>query len=137
MFYEYYIISMLSIMLCGLLCGLASAKVSKAYNKYGGISTRSRMTGYDTARRLLNANDVRDISIGRVRGSLTDHYHPSKKIVNSGINPSTSAKYPAPIIKKSSPKIMPIELFFFIPVTSLTNILYLSLSYKRFGQKSN
>ena len=35
-----------------------------------------------TARRLLSANGIRDISIGRVRGRLTDHYHPKKKIVN-------------------------------------------------------
>lgn len=80
--YKYYIISMLAIVLCGLLCGLASAKVSKAYSKYGRMGTRSRMTGYDTARRLLVSNGVKDISIGRVRGSLTDHYHPTKKIVN-------------------------------------------------------
>lgn len=80
--YEYYIISMLAILACGLLCGIASAKVSKAYNKYGKIATRSHMTGYDTARRLLSANNVRDISIGKVRGHLSDHYHPTKKIVN-------------------------------------------------------
>ena len=40
------------------------------------------MTGYDTAVRLLGAKGVRDISVGRVRGTLTDHYHPTKKIVN-------------------------------------------------------
>ena len=80
--YEYYIISMLAILACGLLCGLASAKVSKAYNRYGRIATRSRMTGYDTARRLLTSNGATDISIGRVRGHLSDHYHPTKKIVN-------------------------------------------------------
>ena len=80
--YEYYIISMLAILACGLLCGIASSKVSKAYNKYGNITTRSRMTGYDTARRLLTANGVNDISIGRVGGHLSDHYHPTQKIVN-------------------------------------------------------
>jgi Zn-dependent membrane protease YugP len=80
--YEYYIISMLAILACGLLCGLASAKVSKAYNRYGRIATRSRMTGYDTARRLLTSNGATDISIGRVGGHLSDHYHPTKRIVN-------------------------------------------------------
>ena len=40
------------------------------------------MTGYDTAVRLLRNNGVRDISIGRVKGTLADHYHPKKKIVN-------------------------------------------------------
>ena len=80
--YEYYIISILAILLCGLLCGIASAKVSKAYNKYGQIATHSRMTGYDTARRLLTANGIGDISIGKVSGHLSDHYHPTKRIVN-------------------------------------------------------
>jgi Zn-dependent membrane protease YugP len=40
------------------------------------------MTGYDTATRLLRRNGVTDISVGRVRGKLSDHYHPTKKIVN-------------------------------------------------------
>ena len=46
------------------------------------MATSSRMTGYDTARRLLSANGIKDISVGRVKGHLTDHYHPKKKIVN-------------------------------------------------------
>ncbi len=80
--YDYYIYSMIAILLCALLGGWASMKVHNAYRAYSGMSTRSRMTGYDTARRLLNANGVHDIDIGRVRGNLSDHYHPTKKIVN-------------------------------------------------------
>ena len=80
--YEYYILSMVAILVCGLLCSIASSKVSKAYKAYGRIATHSHMTGYDTARRLLTANGIRDISIGRVRGQLSDHYHPTKKVVN-------------------------------------------------------
>ena len=80
--YEYYIISILAILLCGALGGWASTKVTRAYRASSGITTKSRMTGYDTARRLLLSNGIRDISIGRVKGTLTDHYHPKKKIVN-------------------------------------------------------
>jgi Zn-dependent membrane protease YugP len=40
------------------------------------------MNGYDTAVRLLRMGGVQDISVGRVRGVLSDHYHPTKKIVN-------------------------------------------------------
>lgn len=80
--YEYYIISIVAILLCGALGAWASAKVNRAYKAYGGMEVRSRMTGYDTARRLLLSNGIRDISIGRVKGHLTDHYHPTKKIVN-------------------------------------------------------
>ena len=88
----YYAISFFAILLCGAIGGWASNKVNKAYGKYGGMSTRSRMTGYDTAKRLLTANGVTDISLGRIGGHLTDHYHPTKKIVNlsEGVYGSTS-----------------------------------------------
>ncbi len=80
--YDYYIYSILAVLVCALISGWASAKVRKAYRAYSGVFTRSRMTGYDAARRLLSANGVRDIEIGRVKGTLSDHYHPTKKIVN-------------------------------------------------------
>ncbi len=79
---EYYLISIVAVLICAILSGVASSKVHSAYRAYGAMPTRSRMTGYDTARRLLWSGNAQDISIGRVRGSLTDHYHPAKKVVN-------------------------------------------------------
>ena len=79
---DYYIISLFLIIICGIFSASASAKVRKAYQKYGTMQSASYMTGYDTASRLLRVNGVQDIAVGRVRGSLTDHYHPTKKIVN-------------------------------------------------------
>ena len=79
---EYYLIFMVLMIVCAVLCAGASAKVNSAYQKYGGMPNSSRMTGYDTAVRLLRRNGVNDITVGRVRGSLTDHYHPTKKVVN-------------------------------------------------------
>ena len=82
MYYEYYLIFFVLIIACAIFAGSASRKVNNAYRAYGDMPTRSRMTGYDTAVRLLRSNGVGDISIGRVRGTLSDHYHPAKKIVN-------------------------------------------------------
>lgn len=82
MFLEYYWIFLFSMLLCALLSGWASSKVHSAYRAYGSMPTRSRMTGYDTATRLLRANGIRNISVGRVKGTLSDHYHPTKKVVN-------------------------------------------------------
>ena len=79
---EYYLIFFALMILCTLLCASASAKVNKAYRAYGGMPNSSRMTGYDTAVRLLRKNGVQDITVGRVRGMLTDHYHPTKRVVN-------------------------------------------------------
>ncbi|MBR7186431.1 MAG: zinc metallopeptidase [Clostridia bacterium] len=64
------------------LSGWASAKVNSAYSAYDAVPNSARMTGYDTAIRLLQRNGVRDISVNRVNGRLTDHYHPTKKQVN-------------------------------------------------------
>ena len=79
---EYYIISLGAMLLCGIIAGAASAKVHSAYKKYGAIGTKSHMTGYDTAQRLLRRGGATDISVGRVQGHLSDHYHPTKKQVN-------------------------------------------------------
>ena len=79
---EYYFVFLVLILLCALFAGWASAKVRSTYSAYRDIGTASRMTGYDTAVRLLRANGVNDISVGRVRGFLSDHYHPTKNQVN-------------------------------------------------------
>jgi len=80
--YEYYLIFFVLMIGCAILCASASAKVNSAFRSYGAMPTSSRMTGYDTAVRLLRVNGVQDITVGRVRGSLTDHYHPAKRVVN-------------------------------------------------------
>ena len=79
--YYYWITFILLILFVGV-AGSVSAKVRSTFHAQQKMGTRSRLTGYDTAVRLLRANKIYDISIGRVRGELTDHYHPTKKQVN-------------------------------------------------------
>lgn len=82
MYFQDYIWFIGAIVLCMIFSIVAGSKVNRAFAKYNSVATRSGMTGYDTAVRLMNANDVHGISIGRIKGNLTDHYHPTKKIVN-------------------------------------------------------
>ena len=79
---EYYLGFFVAMIVCSIFAASASRKVHSAYAAYGAMPNSSRMTGYDTAVRLLRANGIRDISLGRVRGTLSDHYHPTKRIVN-------------------------------------------------------
>lgn len=73
----------LSVMLiCLLISGYASGKVRSAYAKYDQIRCSSGLTGHDAAIRLLNANQLSGIAVGKVGGLLSDHYHPAKHIVN-------------------------------------------------------
>ena len=78
----YYFIFFFLILLCAAFSGWASNKVKTTYRAFKAVPTTSRMTGYDTAVRLLRANGVDDISVQRVNGELTDHYHPTKRLVN-------------------------------------------------------
>ena len=77
-----YFLFLLLLVPCMIFSAVASAKVSSTYSKYGKIPCLSRMTGYDTATALLRNRGVSDISVGIVKGTLTDHYDPTKSIVN-------------------------------------------------------
>lgn len=82
MFYTYYWWFLGAILLCMIFSGYASSKVHSAYAKYSAVPARSGLSGFDTASKLLSANDIHDITIGQIGGALTDHYNPSGKIVN-------------------------------------------------------
>ncbi|MDY4894657.1 MAG: zinc metallopeptidase [Candidatus Borkfalkiaceae bacterium] len=78
----YYYVFLGALLLCALFASWASIKVRSTYNAFRADKTRSNMTGYDTAVRLLRANDVEGISVEKVEGELTDHYNPKKALVN-------------------------------------------------------
>ncbi|MBQ8603853.1 MAG: zinc metallopeptidase [Oscillospiraceae bacterium] len=59
----------------------AQAKVNSTFNQYSKVTTYSRMTGFEAARRILDANGLRHVSIERVSGSLTDHYDPRTNVI--------------------------------------------------------
>lgn len=82
MYFQDYFGFMIAIIACMIFSGIASAKVKSAFEKHDKTYTRSGMTGYDTVARLMRSNHINDISIGQVRGTLSDHYHPTKKVVN-------------------------------------------------------
>ena len=80
--YSYYWLFFGLILVCALFAGSASAKVTRTFQGLSDTTVSSRMTGYDTAARLLVRGGASDIRIGRVQGTLTDHYHPTKGVVN-------------------------------------------------------
>ena len=82
MYLQDYFWFMFAILVCMIFSGIASSKVKTSFNKHNSTRCRSGYTGYDTVTRLMRANGVYDISVGSVRGFLTDHYHPTKAIVN-------------------------------------------------------
>lgn len=79
-----------AILLCTVFSVFASKRVQSSFAKHAKTRCRSGMTGYDTAVRLLCFHGVQGISVGHVSGSLTDHYHPTKKVVNLSDSTYTS-----------------------------------------------
>ena len=64
----------------------AQIKVNSSYRKYSEVNNSMNMTGKDVARMILDKNGLSNVSIGEIRGELTDHYNPSAKHINLSTN---------------------------------------------------
>lgn len=82
MYLQDYLWFLGAILLCMAFSIYASAKVNGTFAKFNAVPSRSGFTGHDTVLKLMSDNGISDISVGRIRGTLTDHYHPTKQIVN-------------------------------------------------------
>jgi Predicted Zn-dependent protease len=71
----------------------ASANVKSTFKKYSKQMNSRGITGADAARRVLDANGLRDVPIERINGELSDHYDPEAKVVrlSDSVWGSTSA----------------------------------------------
>ena len=77
-FDQYYLLLVVPTIILSLW---AQMKVKSTFAKYSKIPCSKKITGQGSAALLLKANSIRDVRIEAVRGSLTDHYDPSKKVV--------------------------------------------------------
>ncbi|WP_068773712.1 zinc metallopeptidase [Paenibacillus sp. FJAT-26967] len=59
----------------------ASFRVRGTFNKWSAVPVMSGMTGYEAARRMLDAEGLYDIPVEPTPGTLTDHYDPISKTV--------------------------------------------------------
>lgn len=60
----------------------AQFKVNSTFKKYSNVMSSRRITGMETARRILDANGLYNVGINRVSGNLTDFYDPKTNTVN-------------------------------------------------------
>lgn len=59
----------------------ASFRVKGTFNSWSEVPVASGMTGYEAARRMLDANGLYDVPVEPVQGRLTDHYDPVQRVV--------------------------------------------------------
>lgn len=61
---------------------IAQIYVNNSYDKYKYQGLRKNNTGSKVARNILDKNGLNDIKVVEVKGKLTDHYDPKKKVVS-------------------------------------------------------
>ena len=69
------------ILLALLITTISQIKVTSSYNKYKKKLNSNDLTGFDTARKILDKNGLNDIMILETRGNLSDHYDPKRKVI--------------------------------------------------------
>ena len=60
----------------------AQMLVKSRFKKFSAVASQKGLTGAEAARLVLQAGGVNDVSIGRVSGSLTDHYDPKSNSIS-------------------------------------------------------
>lgn len=69
------------ILLIILIPLIAQVKISSSYNRYKKENNTCKLTGQEVARRILDENGLQDIHVIEIKGELTDHYDPTRKVV--------------------------------------------------------
>jgi Zn-dependent membrane protease YugP len=66
--------------------------VQSAYRRWSQVPTRSRITGAEAAERIISVSGLDGVRIEGVKGNLTDHYDPGKKVLrlSEGVYTSNS-----------------------------------------------
>ncbi|GIP53164.1 zinc metallopeptidase [Paenibacillus vini] len=59
----------------------AQFRVSGTFKKWAKVPNMYGLTGHDAARRMLDSHGLWDVPIEPVRGTLSDHYDPIKRVV--------------------------------------------------------
>lgn len=62
-----------------IITAYAQFSVSSTFKKYSRLQNSRGLTGAQTAKLIMQINDIRDVQIESVGGSLTDHYDPTHK----------------------------------------------------------
>ncbi|MEZ3472076.1 MAG: zinc metallopeptidase [Lachnospiraceae bacterium] len=69
------------VLIGAVLSMLASARVNSTFHKYASVRSMSGMTGAQTAEAILRSKGIHDVRVEHIRGNLTDHYDPTRKVV--------------------------------------------------------
>jgi Zn-dependent membrane protease YugP len=64
-----------------ILAIYAQQKVRGTYSRFSRKMASSRISGAEVAQQILNSSGAGEVKIEKIRGQLTDHYDPRKKVL--------------------------------------------------------
>jgi len=73
-----------------LLALYAQYKVKSTFQNFSKKRSHSRISGAEVAKEILNRSGIRDVSIEKVSGKLSDHYDPRSKTLRLSENVHSS-----------------------------------------------
>lgn len=77
--YSIGMVNLMFLLVPAILSLFAQLLVKSTFAKYSKVQNSRRINGAQAAKLLMQINDIRDVSIQSIGGSLTDHYDPTKK----------------------------------------------------------
>ena len=77
----YYDTSFIILIPAMIFAMIAQGSVSRTFRKYSNIRNRKNLTGAEAARMVLDNNGLNNVEVEHVRGNLTDHYDPRKRVL--------------------------------------------------------
>jgi len=110
----------------------SQAYIKNSYKKYEAIDTRNKINGFQVAREILDNNDLSDVNIKRISGTLTDNYNPKDNTIylsteiyseSSIASVAVAAHESCHVIQHKNKYIFIVLRSFLVPVVNITSKL--------------
>mgnify|MGYP002625516810 len=79
---DYYSLDVILMLIIIVLPLYANIKINSTYSKYSKKQNSGKLTGKEVAEKILEMNGLNNVKVGRINGSLTDHYDPRNKTIS-------------------------------------------------------
>lgn len=79
---DYYSLDVILMLIIIVLPLYANIKINSTYSKYLKKQNSGKLTGKEVAEKILEMNGLSNVKVGRINGSLTDHYDPRNKTIS-------------------------------------------------------
>ena len=79
---DYYSLNVILMLVIIVLPLYANIRINSTYSKYSKKQNSGKLTGKEVAEKILEMNGLSNVKVGRINGSLTDHYDPRNKTIS-------------------------------------------------------